>query len=118
MVVWGGFRVWGGGGVLLSHTLAGAVPSACSGLASGFGMGPGVSLELRPPPQLVDAVYATIWCGVKELYGGRAHHFPPPVVGGVFCWLLAISTSQLQKLLLVHVWSINPMVCGGPSQQS
>ncbi len=36
----------GGGGVLLSHTLASAVPSACPGLASGFGMGPGVSLEL------------------------------------------------------------------------
>ena len=34
------------GGVLLSHTLAGAVPSALSGLASGFGMGPGVSLPL------------------------------------------------------------------------
>ena len=29
------------GGVLLSHTLAGAVPSALSGLASGFGMGAG-----------------------------------------------------------------------------
>jgi membrane associated rhomboid family serine protease len=34
------------GGVLLSHTLSGAVPSALVGLASGFGMGPGVS----PPP--------------------------------------------------------------------
>ncbi len=31
------------GGVLLSHTLSGAVPSALEGLASGFGMGPGVS---------------------------------------------------------------------------
>ena len=30
------------GGVLLSHTLASAVPSALEGLASGFGMGPGV----------------------------------------------------------------------------
>ena len=29
------------GGVLLSHTLAGAVPSALSGLASGFGMDAG-----------------------------------------------------------------------------
>ena len=29
------------GGVLLSRTLAGAVPSALSGLASGFGMGAG-----------------------------------------------------------------------------
>ena len=35
-----------GGGVLLSHTLASAVPSALAGLASGFGMGPGVSLPL------------------------------------------------------------------------
>src|ERR1700754_2778589 len=34
------------GGVLLSHTLTNAVPSALEGLASGFGMGPGVS----PPP--------------------------------------------------------------------
>ena len=31
------------GGVLLSHSLSGAVPSALEGLASGFGMGPGVS---------------------------------------------------------------------------
>ena len=36
-----------GGGVLLSHTLAGAVPSALAVLASGFGKeGPGVSLPL------------------------------------------------------------------------
>jgi hypothetical protein len=34
------------GGVLLSHTLAGAVPSALWALASGFGMGPGVSPTL------------------------------------------------------------------------
>ena len=34
------------GGVLLSHTLASAVPSALEGLASGFGMGPGVSPPL------------------------------------------------------------------------
>src|SRR5690625_2734565 len=31
------------GGVLLSHPVSGAVPSALKGLASGFGMGPGVS---------------------------------------------------------------------------
>ena len=34
------------GGVLLSHTLPGAVPSALLGLASGFGMLPGVSPTL------------------------------------------------------------------------
>ena len=37
------------GGVLLSHTLACAVPSALGGLTSGFGMGPGVSLSPWPP---------------------------------------------------------------------
>ena len=37
------------GGDLLSHTLPSAVPSALAGLASGFGMGPGVSLPLWPP---------------------------------------------------------------------
>jgi hypothetical protein len=43
----GGFSVvLVSGGVLLSHTVAGAVPSALKGLASGFGMGPGVSPSL------------------------------------------------------------------------
>ena len=43
---------WGcSGGVLLSHTLAGVVPWALVGLASGFGMGPGVSPPLWPPEQ-------------------------------------------------------------------
>ena len=37
------------GGVLLSHNLSVAVPSALKGLTSGFGMGPGVSLSLWPP---------------------------------------------------------------------
>jgi hypothetical protein len=37
------------GGVLLSHPVTRAVPSALRGLASGFGMEPGVSLSLWPP---------------------------------------------------------------------
>ena len=40
---------WLSGGVLLSHPVSGAVPSALRGLASGFGMGPGVSLSPWPP---------------------------------------------------------------------
>ena len=40
---------FGCGGVLLSHTLPGAVPSPCQVLASGFGMGPGVSPGPWPP---------------------------------------------------------------------
>ena len=42
----GVFPEWLSGGVLLSHTLSGAVPSALWVLASGFGMGPGVSPTL------------------------------------------------------------------------
>ena len=45
------------GGVLLSHILPGAVPSALVGLASGFGMGPGVSQPLSPPTRRVRAVF-------------------------------------------------------------
>src|SRR5688572_3173592 len=40
------------GGVLLSHRVAPAVPSALRVLASGFGMCPGVSLALWPPKLL------------------------------------------------------------------
>ncbi len=59
MVLWGGNGtgpapgvlgagpVWCmSGGVLLSHPVSRAVPSALKGLASGFGMGPGVSPSL------------------------------------------------------------------------
>ena len=40
------FCEWLSGGDLLSHTVSRAVPSALRGLASGFGMGPGVSPSL------------------------------------------------------------------------
>ena len=45
----GGHREWMSGSDLLSHTVTGAVPSALKGLASGFGMGPGVSPSLWLP---------------------------------------------------------------------
>ena len=43
------FRERMSGGVLLSHPVPRAVPSALKGLASGFGMRPGVSLSPWPP---------------------------------------------------------------------
>ena len=46
------FVLFGVGGDLLSHNLPVAVPSACAGLASGFGMGPGVSLQLLTTDKL------------------------------------------------------------------
>ena len=42
----GPFLEWLSGCVLLSHTVTSAVPSALKGLASGFGMEPGVSPSL------------------------------------------------------------------------
>src|SRR6266540_6619167 len=45
------------GDVLLSHAVARAVPSALRGLASGFGMGPGVSLSLWSPKHYGDMVH-------------------------------------------------------------
>ena len=46
------FLLFGVGGDLLSHNLPVAVPSARAGLASGFGMGPGVSLLLLATDKL------------------------------------------------------------------
>ena len=66
------------GGVLLSHTLPGAVPSALAGLASRFGMGAG-----RFPA----AMTTTSWFNHILL------KVPPPVcaarvrAGGGLCWL-------------------------------
>ena len=52
------------GGVLLSHAVPRAVPSALRGLASGFGMGPGVSLSAWPPK-----LYGDIRVGPDRISG-------------------------------------------------
>ena len=57
------------GGVLLFRSLVGAVPLALGGLASGFGMGPGVS-----PPAV--AAGTVVGCGARPLVAG------PPCVWG------------------------------------
>ena len=77
------------GGVLLFRSLVGAVPSALGGLASGFGMGPGVSLPRcgrrdgggvvvvlgGPPPP-----WGGGWVG-PGLRSGRGGSAPAPVRG-------------------------------------
>jgi hypothetical protein len=56
----GPFRFWFVfGGVLLSHTVSGAVPSALEGLTSGFGMGPGVSPAAMTTETLVETSTST-----------------------------------------------------------
>ena len=83
-----GWCVWSGG-LLLSHTLPRAVPSALEGLTSGFGMGPGVSLPPWPPARSltpdggapgsgfpVRVSRTTQWTRAPAVTG------PPPLRGG------------------------------------
>ena len=69
------FLLFGVGGDLLSHNLPVAVPSACAGLASGFGMGPGVSLQLlttdKPSEHLPSLMGVWVLCQI--LHSGRGH---------------------------------------------
>ena len=62
---WALCQVWCGG-VLLSHTLSGAVPLPCQVLASGFGMGPGVSPGPWPP-QVFNC--QPVWVGCVVVWG-------------------------------------------------
>ena len=57
--------LFGVGGFLLSHNLPVAVPSALAGLASGFGMGPGVSLLLGHRQTLEALFVPGCWCCVR-----------------------------------------------------
>ena len=90
------------GGVLLSRSLVGAVPLALGGLASGFGMGPGVSL-----PRCGRRDGGGVWCaGVG---------FPPLCVGvgwvgsglrsgrGWFAWRVRVSPFCLPPFLFAGV---------------
>src|SRR5690242_14558575 len=95
------------GDVLLSHAVARAVPSALRGLASGFGMGPGVSLSLWSPKlygDMVRTVAEATGTVPRELHSGRDIKMkcvasPRP-----------ISTGQLHVLPRFHFRPINPVV--------
>ena len=117
----GAQRYWLCGGVLLSRRVAPAVPSALAGLASGFGMGPGVSPPPWPP-QHVQAVSLSVsrrWrgpgraCEPGSGCESRRRCVGTLVRGG---WVSPrpISTRPLNPLPGVHAGPINPMVCGGP----
>ena len=55
------------GGVLLSHLVSEAVPSALRGLASGFGMGPGVSPSLWLPKLYGDIAVSRPYLGNRTV---------------------------------------------------
>ena len=114
--VWGQLWVCVSGGVLLSHTLACAVPSALGGLTSGFGMGPGVSLSLWPPEQVRDTKICYLFVFVVVLVCVLGYLIVD--ASSRCCCCVAsprpISIGQLHTLLCFHVRPINPVVCGGP----
>ena len=119
------------GGNLLSHTLPSAVPSARAGLASGFGMGPGVSLPLsttdkHPGHATCVALTWRVLCQI--LHSGREQQelfilslrcvAPKPFFGFGVCLFWPISTSSLNILQCFQVWPINPIVFRGPSSET
>ena len=107
------------GGVLLFRSLVGAVPLALGGLASGFGMVPGVSLPRcgrRDGGGLVRGWAGPPCCGGGWVGSGlRSGRGWWCVLGGVCgsCW--PISTGWLSPLPGVHLRPIYPVVCWGPS---
>lgn len=119
-----GDGVWSGG-LLLSHTLPRAVPSALEGLTSGFGMGPGVSLPPWPPARSltpdggapgpgfpVRVSRTTQWTRAPAVTG-------PPPLRGAGCVGQAsrpFGIGQLHASRRFHVRPINPVVCRGPYQ--
>ena len=98
------------GGVLLSRTLAGAVPSALSGLASGFGMGAGrfpvaVTTEttgwaVRDNPSWLSSSFGTLFdclCLVAVAFDARCVW----LVGGL----------GVDRIVDARVYSLPPWVC-------
>ena len=81
------------GGLLLSHTLPRAVPSALEGLTSGFGMGPGVSLPPWPPARSLTPDGGAPWVGVScpcvqnnTVDASTSSHGPAPLFVGRGAW--------------------------------
>ena len=108
------------GGVLLSRTLAGAVPSALSGLASGFGMDAGrfpvaVTTETTRWAVRDDR---RLWCGYSVIRMAAYPHTLCVVGGWVGCGpysgrfaLLWLLTPGLHAVRVCRVWGV--VVCVG-----
>ena len=76
------------GGVLLSRTLAGAVPSALSGLASGFGMDTGrFPVAVTTETTTWTVLDRHLWCGYSVI-GPPADPHPRMLAAWCVCWWL------------------------------
>src|SRR5690606_17196742 len=116
------------GGVLLSHTVSHAVPSALKSLTTGFGMGPGVSPSPKPPNdqrttptrgrQTNDSLINNHGLGrvcFLRTTQGREHHTTATCQNRIVCQATRpISTGQLHTLPRFHTRPINPIVYRGP----
>src|SRR6185503_12730434 len=90
------------GGVLLSHPVSRAVPSALEGLTSLFGMGRGVSPPPKPPQFEFDNRYETRVHTLKRLSKtGQASRL--------------ISTDRLKLLRVLHLPPIDVVISDEPS---
>ena len=103
------------GDVLLSHDLPVAVPSALKGLASGFGMDPGVSPSLWPPKLYGDVrVETDRISGTAQWTRSISYLSPAGREKRMWSSPRPISTGQLHALLHFHFRPINPVVYWGP----
>ena len=100
------------GGVLLSHPVPRAVPSALKGLASGFGMGPGVSPSLWQPKLYGVGPGTRPSLGNRTVDANTSRYFSPK--REKVASPRPISTGQLHPLQGFHIRPINPVVYWEP----
>jgi hypothetical protein len=88
------------GGVLLSHAVSRAVPSALKGLASGFGMEPGVSPSPWPPKRYGDMSFRLAALRARHISEqARKRTTGPDRISGTAQWTRAsfCSTARVEK---------------------
>ena len=101
------------GGVLLSRTLAGAVPSALSGLASGFGMDTGrFPVAVTTETTTWAVLDRRLWCGYSVI-GSPVNAHCACVGGWVGCGPYSGRFALLWLLTPAFPRTLACVVCGG-----